>query len=506
MNNFCDSLDDLYKLHMAANNLQHGIMKEKWSLFEPSKFVYAFFAFNSFYSIDWEQTVKAKSLVKYDYYSDGSTSESKKIRELRKFIYNTFVTMSKSENEKVELSYKLAQKFAERISDNASSTIDMLSGIVPDINVSVSMKDRFIRDFEALLNNQLVGKKCNDALDDVLYFVYRIRNNIFHGTKTVMDMMDEGQQFRLKIYYSILLAVNELLFEAIEQRVAWSKKRVENDHQVRDERRGWNIQTGYLNRTLSCTYKIAIPEGTLFYPCSGDDTYEPIVWFFDCINEFHFVDIVQAPSLPKAECKINGILRDDIKCLSGRSGWKEPIPKELVTEITVYEPYNAKLNNVNIEFLQQTCISAIKHQRNADEIYRQEWTLYNDKKLNIYSHIQDGLSAFLSIESISVFFLRGDNPQKGEGGSGQKWFQEKTFHLILDKLLDNGLIVTDGSGIDPDIQHDAPWKSLWKHYIAPRRDILDRPEDFNYYDRRFKYIGRRGYKYGPVYVWQVKRL
>ena len=61
-----DELNDLYKLHLAAKDMQHGVWKEDWSLFYPSKLVYAFFAFNSFYSIDWEESIQLGYLVKFD--------------------------------------------------------------------------------------------------------------------------------------------------------------------------------------------------------------------------------------------------------------------------------------------------------------------------------------------------------------------------------------------------------------------------------------------------------
>lgn len=60
-----EQLTDLYKLHIVAKEWQHGIKKTCWKIFEPSRFVYAFFAFNSFYSIDWEESVREGRLVKW---------------------------------------------------------------------------------------------------------------------------------------------------------------------------------------------------------------------------------------------------------------------------------------------------------------------------------------------------------------------------------------------------------------------------------------------------------
>ena len=75
--------------------------------------------------------------------------------------------------------------------------------------------------------------------------------------------------------------------------------------------------------------------------------------------------------------------------------------------------------------------------------------------------------------------------------------------LILDKLLDGGLIVTDGSSWDPKIYRTAEWKGLWQNRLD--REI-SKPIDFEYYNRRFKCLGECGRKYGPIYVWQVNRV
>ena len=60
-------------------------------------------------------------------------------------------------------------------------------------------------------DNLLIGK-----LKVMLRFVYLVRNNIFHGTKTTIEMSDKNQRKRLEIYSNILIATNELLFKSLE--------------------------------------------------------------------------------------------------------------------------------------------------------------------------------------------------------------------------------------------------------------------------------------------------
>lgn len=59
---FIGEIENLYKLHHITKKYNHIIKYEPgwWKLFEPSKFIYAFFAFNSFYNFDWEQSLKNK--------------------------------------------------------------------------------------------------------------------------------------------------------------------------------------------------------------------------------------------------------------------------------------------------------------------------------------------------------------------------------------------------------------------------------------------------------------
>ena len=73
----------------------------------------------------------------------------------------------------------------------------------------------FIKEFEKLIEteNLLKGKIKNE----ILGFIYSVRNNIFHGTKTTIEMADKDQRKRLDIYSNILIGVNDLLFKSLER-------------------------------------------------------------------------------------------------------------------------------------------------------------------------------------------------------------------------------------------------------------------------------------------------
>jgi len=62
----------------------------------------------------------------------------------------------------------------------------------------------------------------------VLKFVYEVRCNLFHGTKTTVQLLDSAQQRRLLIYTATLIAGNSLLFRVAEKaNVGWQNVRAD---------------------------------------------------------------------------------------------------------------------------------------------------------------------------------------------------------------------------------------------------------------------------------------
>ena len=56
----------------------------------------------------------------------------------------------------------------------------------------------------------------------VLRFVYGVRCNLFHGSKTTVQLGGPAQQRRLLIYTAVLIATNSLLFRRVEEAdVGW---------------------------------------------------------------------------------------------------------------------------------------------------------------------------------------------------------------------------------------------------------------------------------------------
>ncbi|TJX13002.1 hypothetical protein E9840_11270 [Tissierella creatinini] len=499
MANLYEQLNDLYKLQKAACELKHGILNRGWKLYEPSRFVYAFFAFNSFYSINWEESQNQKELVNWD---SNDMSETKKIREMQKYIFSYYVKEGQSKKDKENAEKELGDKFILIVNNylgvNIKDRFSILDNIILDKRVNESERDKFLRSISKPVNEGYLSKK---IWDNILYFIYLVRNNVFHGSKTITHMSGSEQIERFKIYTAILLATNELLFEVIEDNFEWinedKRKRIVIDNNQNSEQQ---VIKASLDETLYSKYKIKVPEGILFYPCCGDDTFEPIKLFIDTVSEYHFVDTRLSILLPILECTPGRANEETLR----PQGFSERhiIPSSIIKSLDMRGIEQRKLNNKAIDQLKELDIEIVGRIYNETRTEKQEWIYApdDDQRIQVCRHKQNGLVKFMDFDKIAVFFFRGDSI--GEGGSGQGWLQVKIFDLIIGKLVDGGFIVSDGSGYYDDFD-DVPWKPLFKKDNSSWDSDLERPKDFSYKNRRFTCIGECGERYGTVYLWKV---
>lgn len=257
----------------------------------------------------------------------------------------------------------------------------------------------------------------------------------------------------------------------------------------------------FLDETLYSRYKIEVPEGILFYPCCGDDTFEPIKLFIDTVSEYHFVDTKDNILLPILGCNLGG----PYKQYGGPSAFSKShiIPSYIVKSIGNRKIERRVVESKILDRLNELEIEPVGY-RNKETVTKMEEWVYmpnEDRKIQVYRHRQDGLIKFMELDEIAVFFLRGDS--LGEGGSGQRWFEPEVFNLVIDKLVDGGFIVTDES-----IYYDDFFGTLYKPLYEEDKSLdinLLKPKDFNCKGRRFICIGECGYRYGTVYLWKVEK-
>ncbi len=236
---------------------------------------------------------------------------------------------------------------------------------------------------------------------------------------------------------------------------------------------------------------LATVEGTaLFYPCSGGDLEIPIRLFSPTVTEFLFVD--RGYFTPGHQ---------DTK----RYGYDRP-----ADEVAPVLGGNAdyKLLRKDIEGLPYWSL----HSRDIEpcaltETYRH---LTSGKTIKIKRRRGYGFSAFRNdIRQIGVFFYRGDSG--GEGGSGNLWLKPDHIDEICAKLIDGGLLVTDGSqqSSRTNSSPKAEYYPLAQYHgtrPCPKdsEEIVRATKPFtDSKGRTFQCIGYAGERYGPTLIWRV---
>jgi len=230
----------------------------------------------------------------------------------------------------------------------------------------------------------------------------------------------------------------------------------------------------------------------LFYPCSGDDLHAPIRMFAPHVKDFWFVDRGYfAPG--HQDTKRYGMDVDACRAKPVLAG----NPDYELVDTTIYGPSSWNPGNRDIE----PCI--------LKETYRH---LPSGKQIRVRRRRGYGFSAFRTeIRQIGVFFYRGDSP--GEGGSGNLWLKSSHVDEICAKLIDGGLLVTDGSQQCnwPRQASKSKYGPLAQYHFGKKPCPVD-PEEIvrttkPFQDpkgRRFNCVGYAGKRYGPTLVWKVE--
>lgn len=193
--------------HLFAKNYNHGVQSMgKWDLFEPTRFVYAFFSFNMIYAVDWQSTILINRLVYHKNLNDNTAK--KQIQQLIQFIYNI------NENE-FEVALNKIDTNRELFAIVSSMSSDYNSGRDNFRNTGNIIARDFLLASEKFSNNETLNK---DDHFDLLQMSYAVRNNLFHGEKKAHQMKEQGHRNRLFHYANIILATNESFFEVMNNK------------------------------------------------------------------------------------------------------------------------------------------------------------------------------------------------------------------------------------------------------------------------------------------------
>jgi hypothetical protein len=197
-----------------------------------------------------------------------------------------------------------------------------------------------------------------------------------------------------------------------------------------------------------------IPVGRAFYPCCGSDTVELPRLLGPHVSVYHFADAYRG----------RGRVR----------------------------PGRVRPQRISVECIGNVVVGP---SRTETAVIEGQQAVFHEK---------DGLLTLVEdIRDLSVFYYRGDS--SGEGGSGQRVLGPVGFHSVLARLLDGGLICSDGSNLgyyDDLTDKYAPWNTLAgaKPFSAPVQG-----SQFEYFNRRFTCLAILE-RARPVYVWQMVGL
>jgi len=214
----------LYGLCEASKMLDHAVKRidaqaMDWRPFSPSRFVYSYFTLNSIYGFDWHSSVKQERAVRWEPNEAGRyPKEFEQLKSLIGFIIDS-------------LAAKAPRLFSQYLHDQlevlgVSDPEKSLLHIDPSNETKRVRRLRraFPRNFGQLARANPDKDVFKSSLTGVLAFIQAVRNNIFHGSKTRIEMLDPDQQTRLLIYTSIVNAFNSLFFDAIlAAAVSWRR-------------------------------------------------------------------------------------------------------------------------------------------------------------------------------------------------------------------------------------------------------------------------------------------
>ena len=223
----------LLELHKETSGLVHAHQSATddgthWVPFEATHFVFAYFVFNSIYSqFDWKESIEKNAYIPHPdtcrercqyeklchLLSKNSTAEEFS-NLIERHICGLFKALSKvDEGHNLSLPDQLWHP-------------ESLYGLAPDFDLDgnvhpLGISQLQIQSATAAWRN-FVRPDLSDSstykgdLIALHELIYKIRCNIFHGRKKLVDMLDPEQRDRLTIYTAIILATNELFLKNID--------------------------------------------------------------------------------------------------------------------------------------------------------------------------------------------------------------------------------------------------------------------------------------------------
>ncbi len=271
-----------------------------------TSFVYEFFIYNGIYQVDWENTREEGRLA----YHPRSMREE----ECQRALWSLLADFARREPASL---YRAFEPLAACPAVEGSWT-----KITPDGRIGREEGERF---FKVISGLQGLIEACDrpeelavtdsllESIDEARGFVYRVRNNIFHGSKTLGEIHEPGQRRRIEIYDMFLKGINSLFFlkwrrdpvasDLVQGPVLFrNAEKGEGETVVLEQNAVWDainrgvMKMGDPRLILEFRKAVSLPatppkEGSaLFYPSAGTDFLTPLLLGLPWCTEFYFYE------------------------------------------------------------------------------------------------------------------------------------------------------------------------------------------------------------------------
>lgn len=203
-------IDSLHRAHLDNSKYTYlaRLGGTSWSIMPATPFVFDFFIYNSIYQVDWELSLRTGRVCDHP---EGMT-ESKMQTALEKLL------RTRCQN-RPEILTRAFQPVAQVELQGDWTAIRDGTRISPAAGEGFFHRMRKIQDRLQQAEDGLKATKAVfDLISECRYFVYMVRNNIFHGSKRLGDLYDATQRRRLEIYDLFLRCLVSLFFLAVGKR------------------------------------------------------------------------------------------------------------------------------------------------------------------------------------------------------------------------------------------------------------------------------------------------
>lgn len=428
-------IDTLHRIHLDNSKQLYLIRQRKGSsraIMPATPFIFEFFLYNSIYQVDWEATESN------GFKTEFSIETGENGRPIRW-----------PEGKQQKALEKYLRKKCQQDQDLLLRAFAPL-GLLPDlgapwtqIRTADSVKaeegklffERIskLRDLVNTGNLPATGS-IFDMIGECRYFVYNVRNNIFHGSKSLADLYDDQQERRIEVYHLFLQSLVSLFFLAngrqpvaadqvqcqIAIPTAPAKSRIISTSNVLKLVVEGSIKPedsrliSWAHRWLSETKFEQKPSGALFYPSSGYDLITPVIIGLPYCTDFYFYDNAQRGDRRQSSPATNKAYPKHVDAL-----------QKLATHLGVLDRPTA--DGLSFEF---------------DGVARRIHLIHADNTDFLKNLVQ-----------LKFLFRRGDS--SGEGGSDQRWDNQLFDNLrSLIPTSNSCIVLTDGEpgGIKSEIK------------------------------------------------------